>query len=121
MEHARCAQCRNPIRGRQARVQHARADMTFHADCWASLHACVQAEYVEQIAERGFDALVAPYRCAETVSWLPQAAIDEAVESFGEQLEQLSVVSVPVQAGEDRRPSGFARQGRQPVAGAVTT
>ena len=87
MEHARCAYCRNPIRGRQSGVDLARADMTFHADCWVTLHASVQKEYAERAAELGAVALVDPYQRAEMASWLPEAAIDEAVETLSEQLE----------------------------------
>lgn len=87
VEHARCAQCRNPIRGRQPRVRLARAEMTFHADCWQSLHAAVQADYARRAREEGIAALLGPYQRTEMASWLPEAAIDEAVEALSGQLE----------------------------------
>lgn len=87
VEHARCAQCRNPIRGRQARVCLTRAEMTFHADCWQTLHAAVQADYAQRAREEGIAALLGPYQRTEMASWLPEAAIDEAVEALSGQLE----------------------------------
>lgn len=89
MEHARCAHCRNPVRSRQARVRLARAEMTFHADCWLSLHAAVQADYARRSREEGIAALLGPYQRTEMASWLPEAAIDEAVEALSDQLEDL--------------------------------
>lgn len=61
--------------------------MTFHSDCWVSLHATVQASYVERFQLEGLSALVSPYSRTEMASWLPQAAIDEAVESLTVELE----------------------------------
>jgi predicted amidohydrolase YtcJ len=61
--------------------------MTFHSDCWVTLHATVQKEYIERAAELGVAALVDPYQRAEMASWLPEAAIDEAVETLSEQLD----------------------------------
>ena len=60
--------------------------MTFHADCWVSLHATVQAAYLERYSTDGVAALVNPYSRTEMASWLPEAAIEEAVESLSEQL-----------------------------------
>ena len=53
VEHARCAYCRNPIRGRQARVQLARIDMAFHADCWTTMHDEVQTGYRDRARDEG--------------------------------------------------------------------
>jgi len=86
VEHVRCAQCRNPIRGRQASVLHARAAMSFHADCWASLHDSVQREYLERVEEHGIEALVEPYRRGDMASWLPAAAIEAAAAELTEAL-----------------------------------
>lgn len=86
MEHARCAHCRNPIRGRQAFIQHSRSGMTFHADCWVVLHSTVQADYLARYEAVGVSALVSPYSRTAMAAWLPDAAIDEAVETLSEQL-----------------------------------
>ena len=102
MEHTRCAQCRNPIRGRQAMVRHSRAEMTFHADCWMALHATVQADYVKRAEHDGVAALIDPYQRAEMASWLPEAAIDEAVEQLGNELvEHLENEQVSVKISDD--------------------
>ena len=87
MEHARCAVCRNPIRGRQNQVDLARADMSFHGDCWVSLHASVQKDYVDRTTAEGLDVLLEPYRRTAHASWLPEAAIDAAVDDLAEELE----------------------------------
>ena len=74
MEYVRCAQCRNPIRGRQAFVTHARSDLTFHADCWADLHERVQQQYAAMVALEGVDSLLGPYSRDQTATWLPTVA-----------------------------------------------
>jgi hypothetical protein len=76
VEHERCAHCRNPIRGRQARVQLSGAGMSFHVDCWGDLHSTVQAQYAERARELGLPALLGPYQRGEGVTWLP-GAVDE--------------------------------------------
>ena len=86
MEHARCAHCRNPIRGRQSYVRHARSDLAFHADCWVLLHRAVQTDYLARYEVDGVSALVTPYSRTAMASWLPEAAIDAAVETLTEQL-----------------------------------
>ena len=78
MEHVRCAQCRNPIRGRQAFVTHARSQSSFHADCWADLHQWVQQQYTAIAALDGVTGLLGPYSRDQTVAWLPSAAAEEA-------------------------------------------
>jgi hypothetical protein len=62
--------------------------MTFHSDCWGELHETVQRSYVASVREGGVAALLIPYQRAEMASWLPQAAIDDAVEALSEQLDQ---------------------------------
>ena len=102
MDHARCAHCRNPIRGRQAQVRHGRSDLLFHVDCWVTLHATVQASYAERALAEGIPALVSPYSRTDMASWLPEAAIEAAVESLSEQLE-VAAFDDPVLA-EELRP-----------------
>ncbi len=76
MEHVRCAQCRNPIRGKQASVTHARSNLSFHVDCWMELHQRVQAEYIVTAASDGPAGLLRPYSRTETAAWLPPVAVD---------------------------------------------
>ena len=75
--------------------------MRFHVDCWSTLHATVQSAYLERASAEGVPALVGPYSRTEMASWLPAAAIEEAVESLGEQLESTSFGS-PVLTEEIR-------------------
>ena len=70
-EHLRCAQCRNPIRGRQAAVRHERAHLAFHLDCWRDLHQHVQQDYSVQVQADGLAGLLGPYSRARTTDWLP--------------------------------------------------
>jgi hypothetical protein len=76
MEHLRCAQCRNPIRARQASVTHARSSLSFHVDCWMELHQRVQAEYATTVASDGLAGLIKPYSRSQTVAWLPPVSVD---------------------------------------------
>ncbi len=69
-EHSRCAQCRNPIRGRQAAVRHS-ADLAFHLDCWRDLHQHVQQDYSVQVQADGLAGLLGPYSRSRTTAWLP--------------------------------------------------
>ena len=84
--------------------------MIFHADCWLTLHADVQAAYVDRAQDGGLAALLDPYSRAEMASWLPEAAIDEAIEALGDQLQQLEGRPVGVEVAED--PAG-----EEPIAG----
>ena len=84
MEHVRCAQCRNPIRGRQAAVRHARAGMAFHLDCWAELHQHVQQDYSVQVQSDGLSGLLGPYSRTSMAAWLPSTAIDVAAEELAD-------------------------------------
>jgi hypothetical protein len=76
MEHVRCAQCRNPIRGRQAFVAHARSNLSFHADCWLDLHQRVQADYLVTVASDGVEGLIRPYSRGQEAAWLPAVAVE---------------------------------------------
>ncbi|MEO5709671.1 MAG: hypothetical protein ABIQ59_07605 [Nocardioidaceae bacterium] len=60
--------------------------MTFHADCWVLLHSTVQGDYLARYEAEGVSALVTPYSRIAMAAWLPDAAIDEAVETLSEQL-----------------------------------
>ena len=70
----------------------ARAGMSFHGDCWATLHATVQQAYVDRVREEGIGSLLEPYARTQMASWLPEAAIDAAVESLTEDLETTAAV-----------------------------
>jgi hypothetical protein len=76
MEHLRCAQCRNPIRARQASVTHTRSSLSFHVDCWMELHQRVQAEYTVTAASDGLPGLLEPYSRSHTIAWLPSVTPD---------------------------------------------
>ena len=78
MEHLRCAQCRNPIRGKQASVTHAGSSLSFHADCWVELHQRVQADYALKAASDGLSGLLKPYSRSQLVAWLPPVGSDAA-------------------------------------------
>ena len=69
MEHARCAQCRNPIRGRQQAVHLASAGRDFHEDCWRALQVHVQDRYLESVSALGVPALLRPYSRAHPLDW----------------------------------------------------
>jgi hypothetical protein len=62
--------------------------MTFHSDCWGELHQAVQSSYATSVREGGVAALLIPYQRSQMASWLPQAAIEDAVEALTEQLDQ---------------------------------
>src|SRR3954453_12631518 len=100
VEHHRCAQCRNPIRGRQAMVRLARADLTFHADCWAILNLNVQREYEIRAQDEGLAALLGPYHRGQTAAWLPVEAA-EAAEVAGAAEAQWSEQPGGTAAGAD--------------------
>jgi hypothetical protein len=84
--------------------------MMFHSDCWLALHAEVQAAYVDRAQGDGVAALLDPYSRAEMASWLPEAAIDEAIDALGEQLLQLGEGQVSVEVAEEL-------PGDEPIAG----
>lgn len=107
MEHERCAQCRNPIRGRQAAVRHARSSMSFHADCWAELAAEVQQEYLRTVADHGIVGLLSPYSRTQLASWLPQQAIDVEAEELADRLaDELADGTVGEARRTDRTAGG---------------
>jgi hypothetical protein len=81
VEHPRCAQCRNPIRGRQSFIRLASAQLSFHSDCWVELHTRAQDKYMSAYAEVGVPALLEPYHRGGLASWLP--GLDE--ECAGEE------------------------------------
>jgi hypothetical protein len=61
--------------------------MSFHGDCWVTLHSTVQQQYVDRARDEGIGSLLEPYQRTQMASWLPEAAIDAAVETLTEQLE----------------------------------
>lgn len=105
MEHNRCAHCRNPIRGRQPQVRHVGASMDFHLDCWMALHAHVQRDYLTRVQAEGLGELLLPYGRAKRAGWLPQLAIDTAVEELTELL-----VDEPVEAAASEEPAPVVEQ-----------
>ena len=80
VEHPRCAQCRNPIRGRQTFIRLASAGMSFHDDCWVELHAVVQDNYRSEYAEVGVPALLKPYHRDQLAAWLPALQADDPAD-----------------------------------------
>jgi hypothetical protein len=106
VEHSRCAQCRNPIRARQAAIHHARSGLDFHTDCWVNLHAQVQSQYVQGCAEIGVAALMTPYQRQDMASWLPEAAIDAAAEELSDQIEEMTGESAVLPAELPTQPTG---------------
>jgi hypothetical protein len=95
VEHARCSHCRNPIRGRQAEVRHA-GSVSFHLDCWQSLHLHVQEDYLRRVEHDGIDQLLLPYSRIRPVEGLPRQAelVDEPSE-----IPEETPGDVPVEAG----------------------
>ena len=107
MENKHCAQCREAIGANERRVRLVRADMDFHADCWAALHVTMQQDYELRTQDGGIVALLVPYHRTQVSAWLPSceedaagvadavaaadALVDEAVEVA--EVEPLSVAS----------------------------
>jgi hypothetical protein len=71
MENHRCAQCREPIGADERRVRLVRAEMDFHAHCWAALHVTVQRDYELRTQDGGIVALLVPYHRTQVGAWLP--------------------------------------------------
>ena len=86
MENNRCAQCRDIIGADVRRVRLVRADMEFHADCWAALHVSMQQDYELRTQDGGIVALLVPYHRTQVGAWLPSHAedADEADDADGE-------------------------------------
>ena len=107
MENKHCAQCREAIGANERRVRLVRADMDFHADCWAALHVTMQHDYELRTQDGGIVALLVPYHRTQVSAWLPSseeeaagdpdavaAADDLADEAAGAaEVEPLSVAS----------------------------
>jgi hypothetical protein len=64
MQHHRCAQCRNPIRGLAIPRQRTAGSDWYHADCWVDVCYSQQQEYEASVRAAGLPALLAPYACA---------------------------------------------------------
>jgi len=84
VEHDRCAHCRNPIRVPQPRVDHTEAGVSFHLDCWQTLHEHVQQDYLRRVADDGIEGLLRPYSRSRPVDWLPRQPEDASVEVLGQ-------------------------------------
>ena len=100
-------------------VRHVRTDLVFHRDCWSELHATVQANYVRRAQDDGVSALLGPYQRATMASWLPEAAIEEVLEAFNEQIAELGGETggeTVVAEGVPPEPE-HERPGAEPVAG----
>jgi hypothetical protein len=78
MENKHCAQCREAIGANERRVRLVRADMDFHADCWAALHVTMQQDYELRTQDGGIVALLVPYHRTQVSAWLPSAEEDAA-------------------------------------------
>ena len=76
MENNHCAQCREAIGANDRRVRLVRADMDFHAGCWATLHVTVQQDYESRTQDGGIVALLVPYHRTQVGAWLPSLAND---------------------------------------------
>ena len=48
----------------------------------------MQSSYLASVRDGGVAALLIPYQRAEMASWLPPAAIEDAVEALSEQLDR---------------------------------
>lgn len=83
MENKHCAQCREVIAANERRVRLVRADMDFHADCWAALHVTMQRDYELRTQDGGIVALLVPYHRTQVGAWLPPHA-DSADAADGE-------------------------------------
>jgi len=60
-------------------VRLARADLAFHADCWAILNLNVQRDYELRAQDQGLAALLGPYNRSGTAAWLPpESPVDDA-------------------------------------------
>jgi hypothetical protein len=76
MENNGCAQCREPIGANERRVRLVRADMEFHAKCWAALHVTMQQDYELRSQDGGIVALLVPYHRTQVGAWLPSRVDD---------------------------------------------
>src|SRR3954467_2365744 len=74
MDNKHCAQCREVIGANERRVRLVRADMDFHADCWAALHVTMQRDYESRTQDGGIVALLVPYHRTQVGAWLPPHA-----------------------------------------------
>src|SRR3954447_9015398 len=81
MDNKHCAQCREVIGANDRRVRLVRADMDFHADCWAALHVTMQQDYESRTQDGGIVALLVPYHRKQVGAWLPPPAADAAADA----------------------------------------
>src|SRR3954453_14583815 len=76
MDNKHCAQCREVVGANERRVRLVRADMDFHADCWAALHVTMQQDYESRTQDGGIVALLVPYHRTQVGAGLPPHAAD---------------------------------------------
>ncbi|MFL6131732.1 MAG: hypothetical protein ACJ72A_02955 [Nocardioidaceae bacterium] len=86
MDNKHCAQCREVVGANERRVRLVRADMDFHADCWAALHVTMQQDYESRTQDGGIVALLVPYHRTQVGAWLPPHDADaaDAADAAGE-------------------------------------
>lgn len=96
MDNKHCAQCREVIGANERRVRLVRADMDFHADCWAALHVTMQQDYESRTQDGGIVALLVPYHRKQVGAWLPPHAADAA--------DAADAAGAPDAAGEADEP-----------------
>jgi hypothetical protein len=77
-----------------------RAEMQFHADCWAVLHLNVQREYELRAQDEGISALLVPYNRSQVGAWLPSEVDDEG-DFEGAGAEHVGLAVVPDVRDED--------------------
>jgi hypothetical protein len=79
-------------------VRLARANLTFHADCWAILNLNVQREYELRAQDEGLAALLGPYHRGGSAAWLPVEGPERPDEAAGHEVDG----TVPDPAEDDQ-------------------
>src|SRR4051794_20027891 len=95
MDNKHCAQCREVIGANERRVRLVRADMDFHADCWAALHVTMQQDYESRTQDGGIVALLVPYHRTQVGAWLPPLA-DEVAAAAADAAGEVDEPGLPV-------------------------
>jgi len=103
MDNKHCAQCREVIGANERRVRLVRADMDFHADCWAALHVTMQQDYESRTQDGGIVALLVPYHRKQVGAWLPRHDAD-AADADATDADAADAADAPDAAGEADEP-----------------